>query len=649
MEQPATKRRKQHNENLETEPTGADYERMSAWLQREGADFANVTIHKSHESEGYGIYAARAIKAGSPVAYLPSHLVLSEHDALASPLGKAFMAYNATITPRDQYAERHVCTKTILWLFMMHEHWVRGPASKWWPYLRALPRQYDTPLYWTADERQWLAGTNLAHVVAEKQRELERDFDAAVAVMGDNGELRVAFAGAWPLEHRTASALSFQRFLWARTACSSRAFPSDLNLVAQGRVKAAASAAAANGDDPVLGADDTHETAGERRADGSVVPCKCHLALWPFFDMLNHRRGQSMTWDAVRRPGGITFVTGADMAEGDEVFNSYGPKGNDELLLSYGFCLDIPSNPDDYYPIKLNFDTDPQRERKLSVLSRHSLLPYKHLYLLRHADPCPGSLIAAMRVLVASASELASLTSQTTDPTAGPVSPRNELTVWDTLAQLLTAKSAAIRDADAPPASPAEAGFRARMATIYRNGQRAILATAVAVTRERTAALVAETPMFALAEVAADEAFFADPRIESLAERVVALADADEDVDDDEEGPSPGWDLEDWAVVYILYAKQQQERFSLVGAETGSGAGELDEDTQAGLQRLASVLCAEDSPFAVSESDLTATYVWLQSRRVTIRSVKLGSDESDDDEEDEDEDDDEPTVVFVLV
>jgi hypothetical protein len=45
---------------------------------------------------------------------------------------------------------------------------------------------------------------------------------------------------------------------------------------------------------------------------------------------------------------------------GEEVFNNYGPKPNDELLLGYGFVL--PNNPDDTLLLKL-----PGNERRFKV------------------------------------------------------------------------------------------------------------------------------------------------------------------------------------------------------------------------------------------------------------------------------------------
>ncbi|KAI9188878.1 hypothetical protein H9P43_000300 [Blastocladiella emersonii ATCC 22665] len=606
MNPSSAKRAKTAHIDYDREPREEDYRAMEAWLLREGADLSNVTIRKSATSEGYGIYAAHAISPGTTVAAIPSHVILSEHDALASSLGRAFLAYNATV-PVAEYAAGHVCTKTILWLFIVHEFFVRGEGSRWWPYLRALPRTFDTPLFWTDDELAVLQGTNLHFVVQEKRAELERDFAHAQGVLLDR------FPEVWGMGE-AVKALTLSNYLWARTVCSSRAFPSDLNLVVQGRAKAAVSADAA---DPVLAADDTHDAAvAARGADGVIPPCKCHLALWPLFDMLNHQRGSSMTWDATRGDG-VAFITGAAMAEGEEVFNSYGPKGNDELLLSYGFCLDLPNNPDEYVPLKPNFAADPAYPAKRAVLDAHGLVPYKDLYLIRHTDPAPAALIAALRIIVANPRELESAKSAA--PRA-PVSTRNELTLWDTLVSLLAAK----RDAVAPITGKPDASFRARMAAIYRNGQAAVLDAALDHARSTFASLVAEAApgILKFADLAADAEFWAVPAVEALVEQ------ADEE-----------WEVDDWALVYVLWAHAEGRLPE--GVEFGDDEGDDD-------PLMLPLLTADDAvaPLKFDAAHVRRVHRWMGERMVALRNVQV---ESGDDEDEDDEEEEEATEFLGIV
>lgn len=76
--------------------------------------------------------------------------------------------------------------------------------------------------------------------------------------------------------------------------------------------------------------------------------------LIPGVDALNHARGQPVSWsvtipdakdEAVSRKSTISLIVHRPTAEGEELFNNYGPKPNSELILGYGFSM--PNNPDD--------------------------------------------------------------------------------------------------------------------------------------------------------------------------------------------------------------------------------------------------------------------------------------------------------------
>lgn len=77
--------------------------------------------------------------------------------------------------------------------------------------------------------------------------------------------------------------------------------------------------------------------------------------LLPGVDILNHARGQPVTWISHTQPQApverVTIVPHDPTPAGQEIFNNYGPKPNAELLLGYGFTL--PNNPDDTIVLKL--------------------------------------------------------------------------------------------------------------------------------------------------------------------------------------------------------------------------------------------------------------------------------------------------------
>lgn len=65
--------------------------------------------------------------------------------------------------------------------------------------------------------------------------------------------------------------------------------------------------------------------------------------LFPGLDAANHSHEARVDWTF--DPGEFSIRINDRFEAGDEVLNNYGPKGNDELLIGYGFCF--PDNPFD--------------------------------------------------------------------------------------------------------------------------------------------------------------------------------------------------------------------------------------------------------------------------------------------------------------
>jgi len=76
--------------------------------------------------------------------------------------------------------------------------------------------------------------------------------------------------------------------------------------------------------------------------------------LFPVVDILNHSVSAKVEWDFQPRTSfSLKLLEGDTVTDGQELFNNYAPKQNDELLLGYGFCLE--HNPIEQFPLKLAF------------------------------------------------------------------------------------------------------------------------------------------------------------------------------------------------------------------------------------------------------------------------------------------------------
>ncbi|KAK4685632.1 hypothetical protein P7C73_g4519, partial [Tremellales sp. Uapishka_1] len=227
-------------------------------------------------------------------------------------------------------------------------HWVRRdnmhPALVHKDYVQSLPRSADllTPLYFNDAELSLLQNTNLIHAVRETRQIWEEDCETVRKVLKEEG-------------------ITWDRFRTAMTYLSSRAFPSKLiRLPEDGKA--------------------TSSTAVQVSEEE-----ESHPVLIPGLDLLNHTRAQPILWLSSLVPGpsgdpipSISLVSTRSQAAKTQLYNNYGPKPNDQLLLAYGFVID--DNPDDTVALRLGSTFPP------NIMARYekkNLDPTKRFILKR--------------------------------------------------------------------------------------------------------------------------------------------------------------------------------------------------------------------------------------------------------------------------
>ena len=283
----------------------------------------------------------------------------------------------------------------VLWLDMALGRRDESHASH--PYLAALPKEAPDVASWTTEELALLAGTDVGAAAMASNEALAAEHARVQALLGPAYEVPLA------------------EMRWARGCYLSRRFPPRL-------LDAAAPSTGAPG------------------------------ILLPFFDLLNHGAGTEIEW---RGDGtSVAFAAGAAIAPNSEIFNNYGSKASDELLLAHGFALE--NNEHDRVALKMTV---------ASGDGRRTLGPF---YLRRGGD-FPRALWRALA-----------------DPTGDPVSsdsdspPEIDAEAVEVLLATLERKLApftASKTADAEAAR----GVVGRPASVafYRIGQRKILEDAV--------------------------------------------------------------------------------------------------------------------------------------------------------------------------
>ena len=283
----------------------------------------------------------------------------------------------------------------VLWLDMALGRRDDSHASH--PYLAALPKDAPDVASWTSKMLASLAGTDVAAAAMAAKDALVTEHERVQAALLD-ATLKVPLA----------------EIRWARGCYLSRRFPPRL----------------LDADAPSMG------------APGILLP---------FFDLLNHGKGTEIEW---RGDGtSVAFAAGAAILPNSEIFNNYGAKSNDELLLAHGFALE--NNEHDRFALKM------------TVASGDSRMTLGPFYLRRGGD-FPRALWRALA-----------------DPTGDPVSsdsdspPEIDAEAVEVLLATLERKLAPFKRSETADAKAALGAGRSASVAFYRIGQREILEDAV--------------------------------------------------------------------------------------------------------------------------------------------------------------------------
>ncbi|GMG19924.1 unnamed protein product [Ambrosiozyma monospora] len=215
-------------------------------------------------------------------------------------------------------------------------------GSKFLPYVNLLPgfREIGSPLTFSPDELESLQGSNLYTGTKLKLKQLLKEYlenyhliqlssQKNITKYDELNELEL-FETMLKETTKTiadeSNWLSFGKFVWAHLILTSRAFPHRF-----------------------ISSNDK-DTLGLTEIDKKAV------MLLPVIDLLNHEPRNQVSWYG--SPHGFEISIPEPSAAQSkssipvEVFNNYGPKGNEELFMGYGFC--IPENEFENLHLSLN-------------------------------------------------------------------------------------------------------------------------------------------------------------------------------------------------------------------------------------------------------------------------------------------------------
>ncbi|KAF2720174.1 SET domain-containing protein [Polychaeton citri CBS 116435] len=288
----------------------AQFDGLLQWLCENGGYLhPNVQV-AADEDNGVHWRATANIQPDTTLSVVPHSLALSYLNALVDDAHPALKS-----------AKKKLCVENIGFFYLMTQYLARE-KSFWKPYLDTLPQPdtgFTTPLWFDdPDDTAWLDGTDVYHSSLGRRKVYERYWHEGVALLSQAGIDTEPYT--WDL------------FRWAITIFTSRSF---------------SSRAIAPQDSKYWAAYKTNSD-GRRQAfllDMSHSPAEDldFPVLFPMQDVPNHHHNAHVDW--VFDPGRFSINASDNVEAGGQIWNNYGAKGNDELLLGYGFC--IADNPND--------------------------------------------------------------------------------------------------------------------------------------------------------------------------------------------------------------------------------------------------------------------------------------------------------------
>ena len=291
------------------------------WMRRRGVELHGVTIGRFPRT-GRGCVATRDISPGDVLVEVPDDCIITSQTCVAADaLRELDDAVADGLSPRLE--------REALVLAVMAEMSL-GADSAFAPYLAALPtlRATHSPLAWSGAELAELEGTTCL---------------ARMSLEDEAAELPSMTAAHW--KHVARPFLEANpRF--ARVARGEVDDDDDEDEDAEDETRKLYLHAAAlvAGFSFTLGEPDENEDGDSDEDGNSDEDNDGHVstqAMVPFWDMLNHRppAEASVRLDYDEATSRLRMIAVKRVAAGEEVFNTYGALGDDELLRRYGFVM----------------------------------------------------------------------------------------------------------------------------------------------------------------------------------------------------------------------------------------------------------------------------------------------------------------------
>ncbi|CAP33463.2 Protein CBR-SET-29 [Caenorhabditis briggsae] len=258
------------------------------WCKARGYKFDGLEITCPPGNCGNGIYSTTTFRAGRPIITLPEYDMINSALVVDLPFYRKKMAkFTEKLKPME-----------ILTMFFCFEDF---ETSAWSPYLKVLPKEFDTPAFKGIDYDVNTLPLSIRKFWVDQKKEISEISEK----VGDHYEVRKKIVFQL---RRLFPELTHDKILWAWHVVNTRC---------------------------IFVENEEHDNVDN--SDGDTI------AVIPYVDMLNHdpQKYQGVAIHE-KRNGRYVVQAKRQIMEGEQVFVCYGAHDNARLLVEYGFTL--PNN-----------------------------------------------------------------------------------------------------------------------------------------------------------------------------------------------------------------------------------------------------------------------------------------------------------------
>lgn len=307
------------------------FDTLTNWFRDNGGYISTELSIKEIAPGNIGVISSTT--SDSDQIKLPEKLIITSHTA-------------------EQYFGSKFTKKNLLLKLYLAK--ARSEEVFYLPYLNLLPtlEQINVPFIWSPQDQALLKGSNLGNSLRGHLTQIVEEWFSAISAIPENipkpeqHYTNIKFYYEYKFykeddlfEYLRNSEMSnwtgFPAFLWASSILKSRSFPAYLMK------------------DLFTGVETDD------------------LMLLPVVDLLNHNPQSKVHWNA--KDGQFCFKCDNNVA-GSELFNNYGMKGNEELLLGYGFTL--ADNSADTAALKIKVPSEIRENMKKEGISLPKMSDY---------------------------------------------------------------------------------------------------------------------------------------------------------------------------------------------------------------------------------------------------------------------------------